>query len=176
MTYKKLTKAETARRIPYELLYKAEIGDAIDIFPENDFRTPATVHGIDGDKLILMTDFCCIDPIRICPVGGKHYPFENTELYAWLNEVFRCTLNDNIRRQVEEITLPRVSDIFGEPLGTGPNFILMEDVRWRIGVYNNTLRTYWLRSSHCVDKEGYLDSSYEAWYPRCVRPVIILKI
>jgi len=172
----------TIRKIKqqYELeLSELKVGDEIWIFDIADEAVFKVVH-ISKKYVYFMRKYALPTDLRH-PVNEKTTNkggFRESDLYQWLNNEYRDSLTENIRKICGEIFLPKECQIFGEHIYSdevekGKQWDFFKKPKNRIRVYQDTLKpaNWWEASAHVgnsthfciVYTDGSADSGYASY-------------
>lgn len=150
----------TIRKIKqqYELeLSELKVGDEIRIFDIADEAVFKVVH-ISKKYVYFMRKYVLPTDLRY-PMNEKTTNkggFRESDLYQWLNNEYRDSLTENIRKICGEIFLPKECQIFGEHIYSdevekGKQWDFFKKPKNRIRVYQDTLKpAYWWQASAYV--------------------------
>ena len=172
----------TIRKIKqqYELeLSELKVGDEIWIFDIADEAVFKVVH-ISKKYVYFMRKYALPTDLRH-PVNEKTTNkggFRESDLYQWLNNEYRDSLTENIRKICGEIFLPKECQIFGEHIYSdevekGKQWDFFKKPKNRIRVYQDTLKpaNWWEASAYVsnsthfciVYTDGSADSGYASY-------------
>ena len=134
---------------------KYKLGDKINIPITGYGSFTATCHKIENGRAYFVFDEC-IDVRAMNKVDTTEGGFENSDLYEWLNTELINKFPKELRKRIDNLTIPSVGEVFGDE-----RLPLMENRDYRVSKYKNRIVWYWLRDVvsaagfACVSHGGY---------------------